>query len=85
MRHLIPDHEATLPAAATAEVRRDPAGLLVVDLTDPLTGHVTRLNFPATHPGDARVTADNLADALRDLDTQLHDAELAHEYDQAVA
>lgn len=85
MKNLIPDHELNLPLAATADVRRDPTGHLVVDLTDPATGHVTRLHIPAAHPGDARVTAGSLADALHDLDGLLHDAELAYEHDQAVA
>lgn len=85
MRHLTPDHEVTVPAAATAEVRRDPVGRLVIDLTDPLTGHVTRLAIPASHPGDARVTGDALVSALLVLDERLHDAEMVFEFEGRAA
>lgn len=85
MKNLTPDHTLVLPAAATGDVRRDNDGQLVIDLTDPDSGHITRLTIPATHPGDARVTADALISALVELDVRLHDAEIAHEWAQEVA
>ena len=84
MKHLTPDHELVLPAAATADVTHTPNGP-AIDLTNPDSGHVTRLTIPASHPGDARVTVDALIRALVDLDVRLHDAELAYEWQQEVA
>ena len=84
MKNLTPDHTLVLPAAATADVAHTPSGL-AVDLTDPETGHVTRLTIPASHPGDVRVTVDALISALVALDVRLHDAELAYEWQQEVA
>ena len=84
MRNLTPDHTLVLPAAATGDVTHTPDGL-AVDLTDPDSGHVTRMTIPAAHPGDARVTVDALISALVALDVRLHDAELAYEWQQEVA
>lgn len=85
MEHTTPDHTVVLPAAATGNVRRNNDGRLVIDLTDPTTGHITQVAIPATHPGDARVTVDALISALVDLDVRLHDAEIAHEWAQEAA
>ena len=84
MKHLTPDHELVLPAASTADVTHTPNGP-AIDLTNPDSGHFTRLTIPASHPGDARVTVDALISALVDLDVRLHDAELAYEWQQEVA
>ena len=85
MKNLTPDHTVVLPAAATGDIRRDSEGRLVIDLTDPTNGHITRITIPAAHPGDARVTVDALISALVDLDVRLHDAEIAHEWQQEAA